>query len=64
MDYFCYDFLNIWLNTLIKARIGKICIYYDILTIILDLNIAKIQASGQSRARISLVINIVRPKYG
>ena len=28
------------LNTLIKVRVGKIMIYYDILIIILDYNIA------------------------
>jgi len=43
MNYFCDDFLNIILNTLIKGRIGKILIYYDILIMILDYNIASWQ---------------------
>ena len=41
MNYFCDDFLNIILNTLIKGRIGKILIYYDILIMILNYNTAK-----------------------
>lgn len=58
MDYFCYDYLNIWLNTLVKAWIGKIWIYYDILIIILDYKYSKKKGPGRFRALTKLAVNI------
>jgi hypothetical protein len=58
MKYFCDDFLNIMLNTLIKVRIGKILIYCDILIIILDYNIASWQGPESLKTSWAVCIKI------